>query len=59
MKVLNNYEEILNIANEGHDIVVDLSNMNYIDYTKSIDYIKQMKVMIKKITRSKFMFIYS
>ena len=59
MKVLNNYEEILNIANEGHDIVVDLSNMNYIDYTKSIDYIKQMKIMIKKITRSKFMFIYS
>lgn len=59
MKVLNNYEEVLNIANEGHDVVVDLSNMNYIDYTKSIDYIKQMKVMIKKITRSKFMFIYS
>lgn len=59
MKILNNYEEVLNIANEGHDVVVDLSNMNYIDYTKSIDYIKQMKVMIKKITRSKFMFIYS
>lgn len=59
MKVLNNYEDVLNIAKEGHDIVVDLSNMNYIDYTKSIDYIKQMNVMIKKITRSKFMFIYS
>lgn len=59
MKVLNNYEDVLNIAKEGHDVVVDLSNMNYIDYTKSIDYIKQMKVMIKKITRSKFMFIYS
>lgn len=59
MIVLQNYEETLKVLNEGKDVSIDLSQMNYLDYTKSIDFIKQMKVMIKKITRSKFMFIYS
>ena len=59
MIVLQNYEEALKVLNEGKDVSIDLSQMNYLDYTKSIDFIKQMKVMIKKITRSKFMFIYS
>lgn len=59
MIVLQNYEDALKVLNEGKDVSVDLSQMNYLDYTKSIDFIKQMKVMIKKITRSKFMFIYS
>ena len=59
MIVLQNYEYALKVLNEGKDVSVDLSQMNYLDYTKSIDFIKQMKVMIKKITRSKFMFIYS
>lgn len=56
---LNTYEDVLKIAKEGKDVSVDLSNMNYLDYTKSIDFIKQMKVIIKKISRSKFIFIYS
>ena len=59
MKVLNCYEDVLKVNNEKEDVVVDLSNLNDSDYTKSIDYIKQMKIIIKKITRSKFMFIYS
>ena len=59
MIVLQNYDEALKVLNEGKDVSIDLSQMNYLDYTKSIDFIKQMKVMIKKITRSKFMFIYS
>lgn len=59
MKVLNCYEDVLKVNNEKEDVVVDLSNMNDLDYTKSIDYIKQMKIIIKRITRSKFMFIYS
>ena len=59
MIVLQNYEETLKVLNERKDVSIDLSQMNYLDYTKSIDFINQMKVMIKKITRSKFMFIYS
>ena len=59
MIVLQNYDDVLKVLNEGKDVSIDLSQMNYLDYTKSIDFIKQMKVMIKKITRSKFMFIYS
>lgn len=59
MMVLQNYDDVLKVLNEGKDVSIDLSQMNYLDYTKSIDFIKQMKVMIKKITRSKFMFIYS
>ena len=59
MKVLERYEDFLNIENDRKDVVVDLSKMDYLDYSKSIDYIKNMKVLVKKITRSKFMFIYS
>ncbi len=59
MKVLNCYEDFLNIENDRKDVVVDLSKMDYLDYSKSIDYIKNMKVLVKRITRSKFMFIYS
>ena len=59
MMVLQNYDDVLKVLNEGKDVSIDLSQMNYLDYTKSIDFINQMKVMIKKITRSKFMFIYS
>lgn len=59
MKVLERYEDFLNIENDRKDVIVDLSKMDYLDYSKSIDYIKNMKVLVKKITRSKFMFIYS
>lgn len=58
MIVLESYEDVLKLAKERKDISVDLSNMNYLDYTKSIDFIKQMEVCIKKITRSKFMLSY-
>ena len=58
MLVLENYEDILNIAERGENVSIDLSHLNYLDYTKSIDFIKNMEIMIKKITRSKFMFIY-
>lgn len=59
MKVVNCFEEVLKTIKEGNNVSVDLSNLNDIDYTKSIDYIKEMKIIIKKITRSKFMFIYN
>ena len=59
MKVVNCFEEVLKTIKEGNNVSVDLSNLNDLDYTKSIDYIKEMKIIIKKITRSKFMFIYS
>ena len=59
MKKLESYEDVLKIANERKDVIVDLSDMNYLDYTKSIDFIKSMEVVIKKITRSRFEFIYS
>ena len=58
MLVLENYEEIINIAKKGENVSVDLSQLNYLDYTKSIDFIKSLKIIIKKISRSKFMFIY-
>lgn len=58
MLVLENYEDILNIAERKENVSIDLSHLNYLDYTKSIDFIKNMEIMIKKITRSKFMFIY-
>ena len=59
MKVLESFEDVLKLVNERKDVVVDLSNLNDLDYTKSIDYIKNIKASIKKITRSKFEFIYS
>ena len=59
MKILESFEDVLKIVDERKDVVVDLSNLNDLDYTKSIDYIKNMEVSIKKITRSKFEFIYS
>lgn len=59
MKVVNCFEEVLKTIKEGNNVSVDLSNLNDLDYTKSIDYIKEMKIIIKKITRSKFMFIYN
>ena len=58
MLVLENYEEILNIAERKENVSVDLSKLNYLDYTKSIDFIKSLEIIIKKISRSKFMFIY-
>ena len=58
MLVLENYEDILNVAERGENVSIDLSHLNYLDYTKSIDFINNMEIMIKKITRSKFMFIY-
>ena len=58
MLVLENYEDILNIAERKENVSIYLSHLNYLDYTKSIDFIKNMEIMIKKITRSKFMFIY-
>ena len=59
MKLLESFEDVLKLVNERKDVVVDLSNLNDSDYTKSIDYIKNMEISIKKITRSKFEFIYS
>lgn len=59
MKLLESFEDVLKLVNERKDVVVDLSNLNDSDYTKSIDYIKNMEISIKKITRSKFKFIYS
>ena len=59
MKILESFEDVLKLVDERKDVVVDLSNLNDLDYTKSIDYIKNMEVSIKKITRSKFEFIYS
>lgn len=58
MLILENYEDILNIAERGENVSIDLSHLNYLDYTKSIDFINNMEIIIKKITRSKFMFIY-
>lgn len=58
MLVLEKYEDVLTIAKKGVNVSIDLSHLNYLDYTKSIDFIKSLKIMIKKITRSKFMFIY-
>ena len=57
MKILESFEDVLKTIKKGCSISVDLSNLNDIDYTKSIDYIKQMNIVFKKITRSKFMFI--
>ncbi len=59
MKELDSFEEVLKVVNERKDVVVDLSNLNDDDYTKSIDYIKNIEASIKRITRSKFEFIYS
>ena len=49
MLVLENYEDILNIAERGENVSIDLSQLNYLDYTKSIDFIKNMEIMIKKL----------
>ena len=57
MKEVKSFEDVLKTIEEGCAVSVDLSNLNDIDYTKSIDYIKQMNIVFKKITRSKFMFI--
>lgn len=58
MLILQNYEDILNVSKKGKNITVDLSQLNFLDYTKTIDYIKGLEVLTKKVTRSKFMFIY-
>ena len=58
MLVLKNYDEIIKIAEEKKNVSVDLSDLNYLDYTKAIDFIKSLKTVIKRITRSKFIFFY-
>ena len=58
MLVLKSYEDVFKIAKQKRNVLVDIGDLNYLDYTKVIDYIKGLKGAIKKITRSKFIFFY-
>ncbi len=58
MLVLKNYEEVLKVAKSKRNISIDLGNLNHIDYTKAIDFLKNFKCSIRKISRSKFTFFY-
>ena len=58
MLVVKTYEDVIELAKKGENVSFDLGNLNYLDYTKAIDYIKNLSITFKRITRSKFTFFY-
>jgi hypothetical protein len=58
MLVVKTYEDVIELAKKGEYVSFDLCNLNYLDYTKAIDFIKGLKIAFKRITRSRFTFLY-
>ena len=55
---LEKYEDVMDIIKERKNTIIDLTKMNYADYSKVIVHIKNMNYLVKKVTRSKFVFLY-
>ncbi len=58
MLVVKTYDDVIELAKKGENVSFDLGNLNYLDYTKAIDFIKGLKISFKRITRSRFTFLY-